>query len=245
MAVRVGVGGIKKLQEFNEFATAMAVFHQSLDLAGQQVDAGQQADRAEALIFMIAGEGRMLAGLQRQVRCRGGKRLDPWLLVKVKPHKVRYYLERCDPEFKEKMAEVLCVYRQVKILKETAAASNQRRGCDHLLFPRIEDLAHRALDQLIKACVALRGPMLPRVVGQKPGRPQLVRIPQVLRIPTGQRHQPSLGLGGDLGLFARPRTIVERRDRAVGEGPLNTPLNRLMTKSQRARATAKKDGSSR
>ncbi len=28
---------------------------------------------------------------------------------KVKPHKVRYYLERRDPEFAEKMAEVLCV----------------------------------------------------------------------------------------------------------------------------------------
>jgi transposase len=41
----------------------------------------------------------------------------------VKPHKVRYYLERRDPEFKEKMAEVLCVYRQVKILKEHAAKS--------------------------------------------------------------------------------------------------------------------------
>src|SRR6202040_1645695 len=41
----------------------------------------------------------------------------------VKPHKVRYYLERRDPEFKEKMAEVLCVYRQVKILKERAAKS--------------------------------------------------------------------------------------------------------------------------
>lgn len=32
----------------------------------------------------------------------------------VKPHKVRYYLERRDPEFKEKMAEVPCVYREVK-----------------------------------------------------------------------------------------------------------------------------------
>jgi transposase len=29
----------------------------------------------------------------------------------VKPHKVRYYLERRDPDFAEKMAEVLCVYR--------------------------------------------------------------------------------------------------------------------------------------
>src|SRR5215469_14131637 len=30
----------------------------------------------------------------------------------VKPHKVRYYLERRDAEFEQKMAEVLCVYRE-------------------------------------------------------------------------------------------------------------------------------------
>jgi transposase len=41
----------------------------------------------------------------------------------IKPHKVRYYLERRDPAFKEKMAQVLCVYREVKILKETATAA--------------------------------------------------------------------------------------------------------------------------
>src|SRR5246127_646162 len=44
----------------------------------------------------------------------------------VKPHKVRYYLEQRDPDFAEKMAEVLCVYRQVKILKETAAATKKK-----------------------------------------------------------------------------------------------------------------------
>src|SRR5438105_13910770 len=44
----------------------------------------------------------------------------------VKPHKVRYYLERRDPEFKAKMAEVLCIYREVKIIKETAAAAKQK-----------------------------------------------------------------------------------------------------------------------
>jgi transposase len=44
----------------------------------------------------------------------------------VKPHKVRYYLERRDPEFKEKMAEVLCVCRQVKILRASAAASKKK-----------------------------------------------------------------------------------------------------------------------
>src|ERR1700692_2700343 len=44
----------------------------------------------------------------------------------VKPHKVRYYLERRDPEFADKMAEVLCVYRKVKLLKKAAAAAKSR-----------------------------------------------------------------------------------------------------------------------
>src|SRR5260370_30802809 len=40
--------------------------------------------------------------------------------------KVRYYLERRDPEFKQKMAEVLCVHREVKLIRETAAAAKQK-----------------------------------------------------------------------------------------------------------------------
>ena len=39
----------------------------------------------------------------------------------IKPHKVRYYLERRDPEFEQKMVEVLCVYREVQVLKKAAA----------------------------------------------------------------------------------------------------------------------------
>ena len=45
----------------------------------------------------------------------------------VKPHKVRYYLERRDPEFEAKMAEVLCVYQEVAILR--AAEANARQSC--------------------------------------------------------------------------------------------------------------------
>jgi transposase len=44
----------------------------------------------------------------------------------VKPHKVRYYLERRDPEFKAKMAQVLCVYREVRVLKKAAAAATKK-----------------------------------------------------------------------------------------------------------------------
>ena len=43
----------------------------------------------------------------------------------VKPHKVHYYLERRAPDFAEKMAQVLCVYRRVKILKKSAAVSKK------------------------------------------------------------------------------------------------------------------------
>ncbi len=44
----------------------------------------------------------------------------------IKPHKVRYYLERRDAEFEQKMAEVLCVYREVQGLKKAAAKSKDR-----------------------------------------------------------------------------------------------------------------------
>ncbi|ODS29862.1 MAG: putative transposase [Candidatus Scalindua rubra] len=43
----------------------------------------------------------------------------------VQPHKIRYYLEKRDPEFKRKMEEVLIVYQEVNLqnkqdnLKET------------------------------------------------------------------------------------------------------------------------------
>jgi transposase len=43
----------------------------------------------------------------------------------IKPHKVRYYLERRDADFEQKMAEVLCVYREVQVLKKAAAKSKK------------------------------------------------------------------------------------------------------------------------
>jgi transposase len=46
--------------------------------------------------------------------------------AEVKPHKVRYYLERRDAEFEQKMAEVLCVYREVQALKKAAAKAKKK-----------------------------------------------------------------------------------------------------------------------
>ena len=41
----------------------------------------------------------------------------------LKPHKVRYYLERRDQAFEAKMAEVLCVYQEVAVLRAVEPAS--------------------------------------------------------------------------------------------------------------------------
>jgi transposase len=70
----------------------------------------------------------------------------------IKPHKVRYYLERRDPQFKRKMAEVLCVYREVKLLKEAAAAAGKDEPDDAVAIvsydekPGIQAIATTAPD---------------------------------------------------------------------------------------------------
>ena len=70
----------------------------------------------------------------------------------VKPHKVRYYLERRDPEFAAKMAAVLCVYRKVNILKKTAATQKGKTPSDAVAIvsydekPGIQAIATTAPD---------------------------------------------------------------------------------------------------
>ena len=52
-----------------------------------------------------------------------------WILNRegIKPHRVRYYLECRDAEFEQKMAEVICVYREVEVLKRAPAKSKKPR----------------------------------------------------------------------------------------------------------------------
>lgn len=39
----------------------------------------------------------------------------------IRPHKIAYYLERRDPDFEQKMADILCVYREINLQNEEAA----------------------------------------------------------------------------------------------------------------------------
>ena len=69
------VGHIKQLEKLDELAASVAILDAGVDLAGEQVDASQQADGTVALVFMIAGDGRVNAGHRRQVRSGQADRL--------------------------------------------------------------------------------------------------------------------------------------------------------------------------
>jgi transposase len=74
----------------------------------------------------------------------------------IKPHKVRYYLEQRDAEFEQKMAKVLCVYREVRVLKK-AAAKSKKSGKSVAIVSYDEKPGIQA--------VATTGPDLPPVPG--------------------------------------------------------------------------------
>jgi transposase len=64
----------------------------------------------------------------------------------VKPHKVRYYLERRDPAFERKMAEVLCVYREVAVLRAAEAGAGNVAIISYDEKPGIQAIGNTAPD---------------------------------------------------------------------------------------------------
>ena len=73
----------------------------------------------------------------------------------LKPHKVRYYLERRDEAFETKMAEVLCVYREVAVLR-----ASQTLGTDVAIISYDEKPGIQATDNTV--------PDLPPQLGSHP-----------------------------------------------------------------------------
>jgi transposase len=70
----------------------------------------------------------------------------------VKPHKVRYYPERRDAAFKAKMADVLCVYREVAILQQSECEASQTNVAiiSYDEKPGIQAIGNTAADLLPK-----------------------------------------------------------------------------------------------
>src|ERR1700758_5763264 len=111
-----------------------------------------------------------------------------------------------------------------------------------LHFLLIENLAYRALGQVGEACMPLRRSMLAGVAGEKPRRPQFMRIAQFLRLPARQRRQPCFGFDGDRRLLARARAIVQRCHRTSDPGPFYATLNGLMMEAERSAYCKKRRG---
>ena len=74
--------------------------------------------------------------------------------AQIKPHKVRYYVEKRDPEFETKMAQVLCVYKEV--------AMWQRAGSQKKPMVAILSYDEKPGIQALESC----GQEKPPVIGQ-------------------------------------------------------------------------------
>jgi len=48
------IGGVDQLEEFDELAAAAAVLDRGVNLSSQQINAGQQTDGPETLVFGVA-----------------------------------------------------------------------------------------------------------------------------------------------------------------------------------------------
>ena len=88
---------------------------------GYPTNCGPRGCSPAMLASTVPPKGTRAWQIWRRARCARSS-----ILEEVKPHKVRYYLEKRDPEFAKKMAEVLCVYRKVKLLKKAVARSKQK-----------------------------------------------------------------------------------------------------------------------
>ena len=65
----------------------------------------------------------------------------------VKPHKVRYYLERRDEAFETKMADVLCVYREVAVLRASKSMASDVAIISYDEKPGIQAISSTAPDR--------------------------------------------------------------------------------------------------
>ena len=71
----------------------MSILDKRMDLAGHEINPGQEAQRTMALILVITGEGRMNAGFRRQVRRRRTDRLHAgFFIIRDDSHRVAWHV---------------------------------------------------------------------------------------------------------------------------------------------------------
>ena len=150
-----------------------------VDLAGEQIDPGRRLSGAgRAFVLMIPREARMAAWHWRQIwrrRCDG---LNSRLLVVGDD---RHRLLRISPPWQRLFSGPGPRGRHTEL--PPSWARTRRRGVPdssaypvRLDFLLTEKLAHGALSQTGETLVTRRRSALARMAGQKPCRPQFMRI---------------------------------------------------------------------
>src|ERR1700745_3766629 len=90
------ISGVETLEEFDELPAGVAGSDERMDLPGTVVDSGQQAQRAMTFVLVIPREGRVDAGLGRQIGCCGCDGLDSRVFVVGKDsHFLGVFLRLC------------------------------------------------------------------------------------------------------------------------------------------------------
>jgi transposase len=108
----------------------------------------------------LANHVRKTAAREHPALARASKATVHRILTeaKIQPQKIRYYLERRDPEFEAKMKEVLLVYREVSLAAESGAKTEDGRP----IFTVSVD------EKPGVQALALTAPDLPPVPGEHP-----------------------------------------------------------------------------
>ena len=213
----------------------MAVLDHGVNLAGDKVDAGQQGDRAVALVFMVAGEGRMNAGLGRQIRetslqspeCRAFRRR------RRSPPGCSASASTAPPP---SLAVSLCDRRTAPrpFFPQTQDhASPGSNGPCAASLPRKSRILHNVpCARFARHRVPFGGTVLASVAGEQPRGPQFMRITQLFRLPARQRRQQVFASSVIVG--SRPG---RGRSSSAAIGPSatarsNTALDRLMVQPE-------------
>src|ERR1700719_4164166 len=226
------ISGIETLEEFDELSAAVAVSDERMNLPVKQVDSGQQAKRAMTFVLVIPREGRVDAGLGRQIGCRRCDRLDSRLFVVGDDrHSLDGFARLGGSLFQDLDLAVDAQNLRHLLLKFGIATFQIVANLVRLDFLLAENLTDRTLDKVGQTFVPRHRSALARMVCQQPRGPQLVRIAVLLCLVARQRHQPGFGIRRDDRFFARPWSVLDCRQRPISQRPLHAALNSLMMDS--------------
>ena len=67
--------------------------------------------------------------------------------AEIRPHKIAYYCEKRDPEFEKKMAQVLCVYKEVEMLKSQSQQSLFKAILSYDEKPGVQAMGTTSIDR--------------------------------------------------------------------------------------------------